>query len=44
MTHAIVAITRVPPDGITWTCDCGVTGRCPRPIAADVLADHLAGL
>src|SRR5882724_9062267 len=42
MPHAITSITLIEPDGIDWACACGTTGRCPRPVAAHVLAEHLA--
>jgi hypothetical protein len=42
MTHKITRIALIAPDGIDWECECGVTGRCPRPIAAMILAEHLA--
>jgi hypothetical protein len=41
--HKITAITLIDPDGIDWECECGITGRCPRPVAAWALARHLAG-
>jgi hypothetical protein len=40
-THKITLVTLIPPDGIDWACQCGTTGRCPRPIAAYILAAHL---
>lgn len=42
MTHKITRITLVPPDGVDWECECGTTGRCPQPVAARLLAEHLA--
>ena len=41
MTHKITLVTLILPDGIDWECECGTTGRCPRPIAAYILAAHL---
>lgn len=40
--HKITRITLTAPDGIDWACECGTSGRCPRPVAAQVLAEHLA--
>lgn len=40
--HAITGLTLVPPRGADWRCACGHSGRCPRAILAEALADHLA--
>lgn len=41
-SHAITRAVLIEPRGIEWGCACGTSGRCPRPVAAQVLADHLA--
>jgi hypothetical protein len=43
MEHKITKVVLVEPNGIDWACECGGFGRCPRPVAAQVLADHVAG-
>ena len=40
--HSIIVLDLVQPDDLSWQCACGAWGTCPRPVAAEVLARHLA--
>ena len=39
--HKITALALIPGDRIEWRCECGDGGRCPRPVAAGRLAEHM---